>query len=136
MQVIPLSRNRPQKLLIWRRSTSCFAPSELQALLISHLSWILWRFPFSDSFNIAVDMSIARGESRGNAWKKQKKIVLWRVKQTKTNSNRIGIYTLIDNLCPQRKCLMLKRNKDLYFIYLNFWISKLTFSLKKNLIHI
>ena len=66
-QAEPHSKKSPQKLLSGRRSTSCFAPSELHALLVSHLSWILCRPPFSDSFRIAVDMSIASGESRGKA---------------------------------------------------------------------
>ena len=66
-QTEPHSKKRPQKLLRWRRSTSCFAPSELHALLVSHLLCILYRSPFSDSFRMAVDMSIANGESRGKA---------------------------------------------------------------------
>jgi len=65
---MPLSRNRPQKFSSSSRSIPCFAPSELHALLVSHLSWILCRSPFSDSFRMAVDMSTARGESLGNVW--------------------------------------------------------------------
>jgi len=62
---MPLSRNRPQKLFSSSLSMPCFPPSELQALLVSHLSWILWRSPFSDSLRIAVDISIDKGDSLG-----------------------------------------------------------------------
>lgn len=66
-QANPHMRKRPQKLLSWSRSTSSLAPCKLQGLLISHLSCILCRSPFSESFKIAVDMSTANGESWGNA---------------------------------------------------------------------
>lgn len=65
-QANPHIRKRPQKLLRWSRSDSSSVLSELQALVASHLSWIRWRSPFSDSARIAVDMSTAKGESRGN----------------------------------------------------------------------
>ena len=66
----------PRKLLNWSWSTSVVVPWAVQALLISHLSWILWRSPFSDSFKMAVDMSIAKGQSRGKAWWSMKNITM------------------------------------------------------------
>jgi hypothetical protein len=33
----------------------------------NHSSWILWRWPFSDSVRMAVDKSSAKGESLGKA---------------------------------------------------------------------
>lgn len=66
-QTIPHIRKRPQKLLSWSRSDSSSAFSMVQALFASHLSWIRWRSPFSESCKMAVDKSMAKGESRGNA---------------------------------------------------------------------
>lgn len=67
-QAIPQIRKRPQKLLSWSLSDSISVFSKVQVLRISHLSRIRWRSPFSDSCRIAVDMSTAKGESRGNAY--------------------------------------------------------------------
>lgn len=64
----PHMRNKPQKLFRWSRSESSSSFAELHALLVSHLSWILWRSPFSDSERMAVDRSTAKGESLGNIW--------------------------------------------------------------------
>ncbi|MFS7969742.1 hypothetical protein Hanom_Chr09g00812721 [Helianthus anomalus] len=66
-QASPHMKNRPLKLFSSSRSTAAFAPCELQALRVSHLSWILCNSPFSDSFRMALDISTARGESRGKA---------------------------------------------------------------------
>lgn len=67
----PHIAKRPEKLFSSSLSTSNFVVCEVQALLISHLSWILCRSPLSDSFRIAVDKSTATGESRGNACRKE-----------------------------------------------------------------
>jgi len=66
-QAIPQMRKRPQKLLSWRRSESISALSKLQELRVIHLSWIRCRSPVSESCRMAVDISSAKGESRGNA---------------------------------------------------------------------
>lgn len=64
----PHMRNKPQKLLRLNRSESISSVSAMQPALVNHLSWILWRSPFSDKVSIAVDMSTAKGESLGNAY--------------------------------------------------------------------
>lgn len=61
-------RNRPQKLLSESWVSSDWLFCEEHPFLDSHLSWILWSSPFSDSWRIAVDRSTARGESLWNAW--------------------------------------------------------------------
>lgn len=66
-QATPQIRKSPQKLLSWSWSDSSSVESELQTLCNSHLSWIRWRSPFSDSCRMAVDKSTANGESRGKA---------------------------------------------------------------------
>lgn len=64
----PLIRNRPQKLFSesWTASVGLSRPEHRSRG--SHLSWIRWSSPFSDSWRIAVDKSTASGESRWNAW--------------------------------------------------------------------
>lgn len=68
---IPQMRKSPKKLCNWSWSDSSPVTWEPQAFLDSHLSWIFWSSPFSDSASMAVDMSEAKGESLGNALKKQ-----------------------------------------------------------------
>lgn len=64
----PQTRNNPQKLLKWSWSGSEFMPLwTMQLVLQNHFLWILCSSPFSESLSIAVDISIARGESLGNA---------------------------------------------------------------------
>lgn len=63
----PQMRKRPQKLPRLNRFESISLSCELQPVRASHLSWILWRSPFSDSVRMAVDRSTARGESLGKA---------------------------------------------------------------------
>lgn len=69
-QATPHRRYRPQKLRRWSWSDSSSVLTELQELPVNHLSLIRWRSPFSERVRIAVDKSIARGESRGNAYMK------------------------------------------------------------------
>lgn len=60
----PHSRYRPQKLIKWSwlgSDSRFFSPG--QPILQNHFSWIFRSSPLSESFKIAVDMSIARGES-------------------------------------------------------------------------
>ena len=66
-QAIPQIRNRPQKLLRESRESSACSDWVEQPSCESHLSWILWSSPFSESWSMAVDMSTARGESLWNA---------------------------------------------------------------------
>ena len=70
-QALPQIRKRPQKLLRWSWFDSISVLSELQRVCKSHLSWILWRSPFSERARIAVDKSTASGESRGNAYQER-----------------------------------------------------------------
>lgn len=66
-QEMPQIKNNPQKLLndSWFKS-AWFKPRE-HSVRESHLSWIFWRSPFSESWRMAVDKSTARGESLWNA---------------------------------------------------------------------
>lgn len=64
---MPHIRNRPQKLLRERRASSIGLSWIEHPLRGSHLSCILWSSPFSDSWRIAVDKSVASRESRWNA---------------------------------------------------------------------
>nr|GFD26045.1 hypothetical protein [Tanacetum cinerariifolium] len=64
---IPQMRNRPQKLLKERLLVSISATCDEHELDANHLSWILCNSPFSESWRMAVDKSIARGESLWNA---------------------------------------------------------------------
>lgn len=66
-QAMPQTRKSPQKLFNSSLFTSSCVSCVLQAFLISHLSWIFCKSPFSESFSKAVDMSTANGESWGNA---------------------------------------------------------------------
>ena len=67
---MPQIRNRPQKLIreSWFESTWLICIEH--SLRVSHLLWIFWRSPFSESWRMAVDKSTARGESLWNAWDK------------------------------------------------------------------
>lgn len=65
----PHMRKRPQKLLRLSRFDSMSVLSLLHPLRTSHLSWILWSSPFSDSVRIMVERSTARGESFWKACK-------------------------------------------------------------------
>ena len=73
-QIIAHSRKRPQKL----PRSSLLGPnplsSELQLGRVNHSSWILWSWPVSESWSMAVDMSPARGESLWNACKEQEEM--------------------------------------------------------------
>lgn len=68
-QANPIIRNRPLNLFSSSLSTASSAPCELQALRISHLLWILCNSPVSDSLRMASEISIARGDSCGKAYK-------------------------------------------------------------------
>lgn len=67
----PQIRNRPQKLVRDSRSESTSFIWIEHSLCVSHLLWIFWRSPFSESWRMAVDKSTARGESLWNAWDKE-----------------------------------------------------------------
>lgn len=58
-QAIPQIRKRPHKLLSERRLSSMGFVWAKHPFLDSHLSWILWSSPFSESWRIAVDRSLA-----------------------------------------------------------------------------
>lgn len=60
---MPQMRNRPQKLVRESLVASTWLLFAEHPSSDSHLSWIRWRSPFSDSCRIAVDKSTARGES-------------------------------------------------------------------------
>lgn len=66
-QAIPQIRNNPQKLLSDSWFTSTWFRFVEHSVRDSHLSWIFWRSPFSESWRMAVDKSTARGESLWNA---------------------------------------------------------------------
>jgi len=68
---MPQIRNRPQKLFRERWFSSISLPCAEQSACVSHLLWIFWRSPFSDSCRMAVDKSTARGESLWNACNKK-----------------------------------------------------------------
>lgn len=66
-QAMPHMRKRPQKLFSERRLSSMGFVWTEHVSFDSHLSWILCSSPFSESCRIAVERSIASGESRWNA---------------------------------------------------------------------
>lgn len=64
----PQIKNRPQKFLRERLLvSSTWVVWDEHEAKDSHLSWILCKSPFSESWRIAVDKSTARGESLWNA---------------------------------------------------------------------
>lgn len=67
-QARPHIRNSPQKLLKESRLVSTSLICIEHSVRVSHLLWIFWRSPFSESWRMAVDKSTARGESLWNAW--------------------------------------------------------------------
>lgn len=68
MAATPQTKYNPQKLVKRSWLGSELLPlREMQLVLQNHFLWIFWRIPSSESFNIAVDISTARGESLGKA---------------------------------------------------------------------
>ena len=86
------TRKRPQKL----PRPSLVAPtslsSEEQLDRVNHSSWILWSWPLSESWRMAVDKSAARGESLWNACKEEQ----WRWINYFHYNIRHGLITLWD----------------------------------------
>ena len=62
---MPHIRKRPQKLV--KASLFESVSTVEHSFLLSHLSWIFCRSPLSESWRMAVDKSMARGESLWNA---------------------------------------------------------------------